>query len=115
MKILSLTNHTTPELLLSMSNESDNSDFDLGHYDDLFYYLQICVMSTTYALTFMLGFFGNILVIFSIFYLKNLQSITNMFLVSLATADLLLIIVCVPARVSTDPRSNQTSNLCRQT
>ena len=44
-----------------------------------------------YTTTFIMGFFGNLLVIISICYLKKLQSITNMFLVSLATADLALI------------------------
>jgi hypothetical protein len=81
---------------------------------------------TIYSITFVMGFFGNLLVInlkfwlsycifkkntsitntyqsrkviVSIFYLKKLQSITNMFLVSLATADFLLIIICVPIKI----------------
>ena len=46
------------------------------------------------------GLVGNLLVIFSIARVKRMRSITNLFLLSLASADLLLVCVCVPVRVS---------------
>lgn len=52
-----------------------------------------------YILTFLTGLIGNSLVIFSICTVKSLNNITNIFLISLATADLLLIIICVPLKV----------------
>jgi hypothetical protein len=94
--------------MLQNDSHSNESNFDYflefnvtaGEYDRLVYYLKLVPSVTIYSLIFFLGFFGNLLVIFAIFYLKKLQSITNMFLVSLASADLLLIIFCVPVRVN---------------
>ena len=57
-------------------------------------------MVTVYTLIGLLGIVGNLLVIFSIIKVKRMRSITNLFLLSLATADLLLVCVCVPSRVS---------------
>ncbi|XP_060598437.1 allatostatin-A receptor-like isoform X2 [Ruditapes philippinarum] len=55
-------------------------------------------MVTVYTLIGLLGIIGNLLVIFSIIKVKRMRSITNLFLLSLATADLLLVCVCVPAK-----------------
>ncbi|XP_045160128.1 allatostatin-A receptor-like [Mercenaria mercenaria] len=55
-------------------------------------------MITVYTLIGMLGIVGNLLVIFSIIKVKRMRSITNLFLLSLASADLLLVCVCVPAK-----------------
>lgn len=57
------------------------------------------IFITFYVLTFIVGFVGNSLVIYLIINIKKLQSITSLFLVSLATADLLLILVCVPIKI----------------
>lgn len=53
-----------------------------------------------YGLTFIIGFIGNLLVVISVAKFKRMQNVTNVFLLSLATADLLLIIICVPIKVS---------------
>ena len=53
-----------------------------------------------YGLTLILGVTGNLLVIFVIAHNKRMQSVTNIFLTSLATADLLLVLMCVPIKVS---------------
>ncbi|XP_070564077.1 cholecystokinin receptor-like [Ptychodera flava] len=54
-----------------------------------------------YGVTFFVGLFGNALVIFSIQKCKRLQTATNFFLASLATADLILIIIVIPIQTST--------------
>ena len=69
-------------------------------YYDLNWFFKFFAIVPIYTFTFIVGLLGNILVIFSIFYLKKLQSVLNFFLVSLATTDLLLIIVCLPIRVN---------------
>lgn len=51
---------------------------------------------TVYTLTFIFGICGNTLVIFSLLKFHRSRSITSPFLTSLAVADLLFLLVCVP-------------------
>lgn len=60
---------------------------------------QLVPVSIVYGITMILGLLGNSLVIFSVAKFKKMQNVTNMFLLSLATADLLLVMVCVPIKV----------------
>ena len=53
-----------------------------------------------YSITLVLGVLGNALVIFSIIRYRRMQNVTNIFLTSLASADLLLVMLCVPVKVS---------------
>jgi hypothetical protein len=76
-------------------NNSESS-----HYYDTAWFLKFVPTTTIYALTFLLGTFGNLLVICSILFIKKLQSVTNIFLLSLASADLLLVIVCIPIKIT---------------
>ena len=61
---------------------------------------ELVPVSLVYGLTLLLGAVGNLLVIVSICRFRRLHSVTNVFLVSLATTDLLLICICVPVKVS---------------
>ena len=87
----------------SNSNESSNGtaedDFDY-ELDDYIPLEDVLPVTLTYSLVFMVGLIGNILVIFSILYYRRMRTTTNVFLLSLASADLLLIILCVPIKVS---------------
>ena len=56
-------------------------------------------VAIVYGLTLLLGVVGNILVIFSISRYRRMQSVTNIFLVSLSSADLMLVLICVPIKV----------------
>lgn len=62
---------------------------------------EMTVVALVYGLTLLLGVSGNGLVIYSIARIRRMQSVTNIFLTSLATADLLLLLMCVPIKVST--------------
>ena len=72
------------------SNDSVNS-LDLG---------ELIPVVLVYSITLVLGVLGNALVIFSIIRYRRMQNVTNIFLTSLASADLLLVILCVPVKVS---------------
>ncbi|XP_050728245.1 allatostatin-A receptor-like isoform X2 [Eriocheir sinensis] len=50
----------------------------------------------THALTFLLGVSGNSIIVFSMAKDKGTRNVTSWFLVSLAVADLLLLLLCVP-------------------
>jgi hypothetical protein len=49
-----------------------------------------------YGLTFVVGLIGNILVVYAVICSRKLRSITASFMISLAVADLLFLVVCVP-------------------
>ncbi|KAL3851827.1 hypothetical protein ACJMK2_015532 [Sinanodonta woodiana] len=55
-------------------------------------------VAVVYAWIGLTGTIGNILVIFAISKVQRMSSITNMFVRSLACADLLLLLICVPAK-----------------
>ena len=52
-----------------------------------------------YGLMLLLGTIGNVLVIYCVAKFKRMKSITNQLLLSLASADLLLTLFCVPIKV----------------
>ena len=60
---------------------------------------ELIPVSIVYGLTLVIGLIGNTLVIVSVAKFKKMQNVTNMFLLSLASADLLLVCVCVPVKV----------------
>ncbi|KAJ9583276.1 hypothetical protein L9F63_022381, partial [Diploptera punctata] len=51
-----------------------------------------------YGATMVVGIAGNSLIIFTICRYRRMKSTTNVFLASLASADLLLIIICIPVK-----------------
>lgn len=96
-----------------MANVSGNLS-DRDHYDAYDYYeyeydydasvnnlpLEEFIPSViVYSITLLVGVVGNSLVIFSIAYYGRQKNVTNVFLLSLASADLLLVTICVPIKV----------------
>ena len=87
------------------SNKSNQSDYYYYYYDyeesvnniPLEEFIPVAIV---YGLTLLLGVIGNVLVIFSISRYRRMQSVTNIFLVSLSSADLILVLICVPIKVS---------------
>lgn len=61
--------------------------------------MELLSVSFVYGLTFVLGAVGNCLVIVCIVRFRRMHNVTNIFLVSLATADLLLVCLCIPIKV----------------
>ncbi|XP_059175677.1 QRFP-like peptide receptor, partial [Physella acuta] len=51
-----------------------------------------------YGVTLVVGLTGNLLVIISVARYRRMHNVTNIFLLSLATADLLLVSMCVPVK-----------------
>ena len=60
---------------------------------------ELIPVTIVYGVTLVLGVIGNCLVIFSIMHYRRMQNVTNIFLTSLASADLLLVLLCVPIKV----------------
>lgn len=58
----------------------------------------ILTIGLVYGLTFLVGIVGNSLIVYSVVHFRRMKSLSNVFLSSLATADLILIIFCVPVK-----------------
>lgn len=90
---------------ISNINESATQDDALDYHYDLEESLhnynlgELIPVTLVYGLTLLAGIIGNTLVVFSIARYRRMRSITNIFLVSLASADLLVVIICVPIKV----------------
>ncbi|XP_070194636.1 QRFP-like peptide receptor [Littorina saxatilis] len=97
----------------SSSNSSGNVSIAADDYYDYYNYeydyddsinniplQELIPVTLTYTLTLLLGLIGNCLVIFSISYYRRMRTVTNVFLLSLASADLLLVLVCVPIKAA---------------
>jgi 7 transmembrane receptor (rhodopsin family) len=57
---------------------------------------------TLYIAVFVIGLIGNCLVCFVVYNNQYMRTVTNLFIVNLSTADLLVIIACLPATVIGD-------------
>lgn len=60
---------------------------------------ELIVTGLIYGITFIIGIIGNGLIIYSVSHFRGMRSLSNVFLASLATADLMLILVCVPVKL----------------
>lgn len=58
------------------------------------------ILIIVYLIIFIVGLFGNVIVIYFVLYYKRMQSMTNKFITNLALADLLVIFICIPDEVT---------------
>ncbi|XP_065558801.1 QRFP-like peptide receptor isoform X2 [Artemia franciscana] len=61
--------------------------------------VELIATTLVYVTVFILGLFGNILIIITVSKYRRMKSVTNLFLVSLSSADLLVITICVPLKL----------------
>lgn len=83
-------------------NSTDYEDYDYDLYEsyNTYFWAELLPALIVYSLTMALGIAGNSLIVFTICRYRRMKSTTNVFLASLASADLLLIIVCIPVKVA---------------
>lgn len=81
------------------ANATDDYDYDYDKALETFFWRELTPTLVVYAVTYVLGVVGNALIIFTICRYRHLKTTTNVFLASLATADLLLILICIPVKV----------------
>ena len=91
-----------PDLINSSGwNDTDVYDYDI---EDSFVinWVELGPNLAIFAITFILGIIGNCLILVAVIRHTHVKSSpVNVFLASLASADLLLILVCLPLKVST--------------
>jgi len=84
----------------SESNDSDTEyEYDYDESHSIFNWSELVPTLVVYGATMVIGIAGNSLIIFTICRYRRMKSTTNVFLASLASADLLLIIICIPVKV----------------
>jgi len=84
----------------SKSDESDiDYEYDYDESHNIFNWSELIPTLVVYGATMVIGIAGNSLIIFTIFRYRRMKTTTNVFLASLASADLLLIIICIPVKV----------------
>lgn len=109
---------TTKSVVWRMGDQSERTSFNGsatnrtgdGNGDDYYDYDvsdhalplgELIPVALVYGLTLTLGMIGNLLVIVVVARYRSMKNITNTFLLSLASADLLLVCICIPIKVST--------------
>ncbi|XP_071541886.1 QRFP-like peptide receptor [Panulirus ornatus] len=80
-------------------NETDYI-YDYEAALETFFWSQLAPPLVVYAVTYVVGVLGNALIIFTICRYRRLKTTTNVFLASLASADLLLILICIPVKIA---------------
>ncbi|XP_061167323.1 G-protein coupled receptor 83-like [Saccostrea echinata] len=88
----------------NITNKEEYDIYDSMYYEDIDSLKQSWTVKDghflptilVYGLTFVIGLTGNILVIYAVVCSRKMRSITASFMISLATADILFLVVCVP-------------------
>lgn len=93
--------HNMTTLHLNRTFDDNNAtDYEYDYESSNTVFLEdVIPMSIIYGLTLVIGILGNTLIILTISRYRRMRTITNVFLASLASADLLLILICVPVMV----------------
>ena len=88
----------------SYGNSTNTTLFEEDKDEELSIYLGAFswILVVLYIITFMIGLVGNALVCFAVWRNKNMRTVTNVFLVNLAAADLGVIIICLPPALIAD-------------
>lgn len=106
LRMLNNNNVTVPDDYLddfggvNGTANDDYYEYDYNVSAFIFFPEELYPTSIVYGLTLIIGILGNTLIIFTIARYSRMRTITNVFLASLATADLMLILICVPIKLA---------------
>ncbi|XP_066945714.1 QRFP-like peptide receptor isoform X2 [Macrobrachium rosenbergii] len=84
----------------NFGNSSFEYEYDYDAALGTFFWRQLVPPLLVYSVTYVVGVVGNVLIIFTIARYRRLKTTTNVFLASLASADLLLILLCIPLKLA---------------
>ncbi|KAL3245998.1 hypothetical protein MRX96_058028 [Rhipicephalus microplus] len=82
-----------------ISDEDDlPEDYDYEESAWRFDLADLIPTAVVYGATLLLGLVGNLLIVYTVARFPRMRSISNLFLASLASADLLIVLLCVPVK-----------------
>ncbi|XP_054714774.1 QRFP-like peptide receptor [Uloborus diversus] len=81
-----------------ISNSSGYPDYDRDESFSVYFLEELVPVAVIYGITLVVGLIGNLLIIYTVMSFKRMRTISNVFLASLATADLLVVLICVPVK-----------------
>ncbi|GFS54843.1 QRFP-like peptide receptor [Trichonephila inaurata madagascariensis] len=81
-------------------NSSGYLDYDRDESFSMYFLEELVPVAVIYGITLVVGLIGNLLIIYTVISFRRMRTISNVFLASLATADLLVVLICVPVKVS---------------
>ncbi|XP_022107462.1 orexin receptor type 1-like [Acanthaster planci] len=104
------SNPNPPPLSLPFSPTETPAWMTDEYMDELYQMLQKVVMPNAhewfliavYAVLFLTGLAGNLLVCFAVLRNEHMRTVTNYYIVNMAVADVLVIVLCLPANVIVD-------------
>lgn len=90
--------------MMILSNSSNlTSNFTISIFDFSFFDWFIIIFS---MFVFIVGIFGNLLVVIVVLKNSHMRTITNIFIVNLAIGDFFVILICLPPTIATDVTGN---------
>ncbi|KAG8185982.1 hypothetical protein JTE90_003540 [Oedothorax gibbosus] len=82
----------------SCGNCTNYQDYDRDESFSVYFLEELVPVALVYGVTLVVGLVGNLLIIYTVVSFRRMRTISNVFLASLATADLLVVCVCVPVK-----------------
>jgi len=95
-------NSSSPEVVCSNEYCMSTDDYLNMIRDYVFPTMFEWVLTTLYVIVFLIGLTGNALVVYVVWRNSNMRTVTNLFIVNLSIADLLVIVVCLPPTTLVD-------------
>lgn len=89
--------------LFQIAGDFDNFNDSMEYSEMLRHSATISIVyCIAYAIVFVVGIFGNFFVISVVFRVPRMRTVTNLFIANLAIADILVIVFCVPATLTSN-------------
>ncbi|KAH8034976.1 hypothetical protein HPB51_003817 [Rhipicephalus microplus] len=82
----------------AIDDEDVPEDYDYEESAWRFDLADLVPTAAVYGATLLLGLVGNLLIVYTVARFPRMRSISNLFLASLASADLLIVLLCVPVK-----------------
>ncbi|KAG8191713.1 hypothetical protein JTE90_008778 [Oedothorax gibbosus] len=95
---VSIYDDSTNDSCDRLGNCTGYQDYDRDESFGVYFLKELVPVALVYGVTLVVGLVGNLLIVYTVVSFRRMRTISNVFLASLATADLLVVCVCVPVK-----------------